>query len=94
MTHADRHGSMLKLFVGIMIAHWLEHIVQAYQLYGMGYERHHAMGLLGQAYPWLVHSEWMHFGYAVLTFLGLVILRDGFSGTALGWWKAALIIQI
>jgi len=94
MTHADRHGIMLKLFAGIMIAHWLEHIVQAYQVYGMGYERHHAMGLLGQAYPWLVHSEWMHFGYAVLTFLGLIILRDGFSGAALGWWNAALIIQI
>jgi hypothetical protein len=94
MTSADRHGMLLKIFAGIMIAHWLEHIVQAYQVYEMGYERHHAMGLLGQIYPWLVHSEWMHFGYAVLTLLGLVILRNGFSGSALAWWNAALIIQI
>lgn len=94
MTSTDRHGMLLKIFVAIMIAHWLEHIVQAYQVYGMGYERHHAMGMLGQIYPWLVHSEWMHFGYAVLTMLGLVILRDGFSGYALAWWNAALIIQI
>jgi hypothetical protein len=94
MTSADRHGMLLKIFAGIMIAHWLEHIVQAYQVYVLGYERHHAMGLLGQIYPWLVHSEWMHFGYAVLTLLGLVILRSGFSGSARAWWNAALIIQI
>jgi hypothetical protein len=94
MTRADRHGMMLKIFVAIMIAHWLEHIVQAYQVYAMGYERHHAMGLLGQVYPWLVHSEWMHFGYAILTWLGLVILRDGFSGSARAWWDAAVIIQV
>jgi len=94
MTHADRHGMMLKLFVVIMIAHWMEHIVQAYQVYVMGYERHHAMGLLGQFYPWLVHSEWMHFGYAVLTALGLVILRGGFTGAARVWWDTAVIIQI
>jgi hypothetical protein len=93
MTHADRRGMMLKVFVAIMIAHWLEHIVQAYQVYALGYERHHAMGLLGQFYPWLVHSEWMHFGYAVLTWLGLVILR-GFSGSARVWGDTAVIVQI
>jgi hypothetical protein len=94
MAHADRGGMMLKIFVAIMMAHWLEHIFQAYQVYVMGYERHHAMGMLGQLYPWLVHSEWMHFGYAVLTWLGLVFLRHEFSGSARTWWDAALIIQI
>ena len=94
MTSVDRHGMLLRIFAAIMIAHWLEHIVQAYQVYGLKCERHHAMGLLGYYYPWLVHSEWMHFGYAVLTFLGLVILRDGFSGSARVWWDTAVIIQI
>lgn len=94
MAHPDRRGMMLKIFVAIMMAHWLEHIFQAYQVYVMGYERHHAMGILGQLYPWLVHSEWMHFGYAVLTWLGLVFLRHEFSGSARTWWDAALIIQI
>jgi hypothetical protein len=94
MKLALRHGTLLKIFVVIMIAHWLEHIVQAYQVYAMGYDRHHAMGLLGQFYPWLVHTEWMHFGYAALTMLGLVILHDGFSGSARTGWNVALIIQV
>jgi hypothetical protein len=76
-----------------MVAHWLEHIIQAYQVYVLGYERHHAMGLLGQIYPWLVHSEWMHFGYAVLTYLGLILLRESFRDSGLLWWDAALLIQ-
>jgi hypothetical protein len=94
MIGEARHKMWLKIFVAIMIAHWLEHIVQAYQVYVLGYPRHHAMGLLGQFFPWLVHSEWMHFGYAVLTFLGLIILRDSFLGSARAWWNAAVIIQI
>jgi hypothetical protein len=83
----------LKIFVGLMLAHWLEHIVQAYQVYVLGYERHDAMGLLGQIYPWLVHSEWMHFGYAAMTYLGLLLLRASFRNSALVWWDAALMIQ-
>ncbi len=94
MRDVSPHGTILKVFVAVMIAHWLEHIVQAYQVYAMGHERHHAMGLLGQFYPWLMHSEWLHFGYAFLTFVGLAILRGGFSSPALRWWNAALIIQI
>jgi hypothetical protein len=94
MQQSRIHGITLKSFAVIMIAHWLEHGVQAYQVYLLGYERHHALGLLGQFYPWLVHSEWMHFGYALLTWLGLIFLRDSFSGSAKLWWDLALIIQI
>jgi hypothetical protein len=94
MILADRHGIALRLFAAIMVAHWLEHIVQAYQVYALGYEPHHALGLLGQFYPWLVHSEWMHFGYAILTFVGLVLLRQAFCGPALAWWNIALVVQV
>lgn len=76
-----------------MVAHWLEHIVQAYQVWGLGYERHHAGGLLGQVFPWLMHSEWLHFSYALLTFAGLLLLYRAFDGPALTWWKVALAIQ-
>jgi hypothetical protein len=93
MSSDRRNEWMLKIFAWLMVAHWLEHVVQAYQVWGLGYERHHAGGLLGQIFPWLMHSEWLHFAYAVLTFAGLVLLYRAFSGSALAWWKAALIIQ-
>jgi hypothetical protein len=59
MNIVDCREIMLKIFVGVMIAHWLEHLVQAYQVYVLGYERHHAMGLVGHFYPWLVYTEWI-----------------------------------
>jgi hypothetical protein len=93
MYIAQRHNTMLKIFVVLMVAHWMEHAVQAYQVYALGYERHHAGGLLGQIYPWLMHSEWLHFAYAVLTFVGLLLLQRGFIGPARAWWNAALVIQ-
>lgn len=84
---------MLKIFASLMVAHWAEHLVQAYQVWGLGYARHHAGGILGQIFPWLMHSEWLHFVYAVLTFAGLLLLYRAFSGLALIWWKTALVIQ-
>src|SRR5579872_2058673 len=94
MMNPRRYNFMLKLFAGLMLLHWLEHIVQAYQVYVLGYERHHALGLLGEIYPWLVHSEWLHFGFAILTLAGLVLLLPGFQDRARVWWNGALLIQI
>ena len=94
MYNPQRHNMMLKIFVGLMVAHWSEHLVQAYQVYVLGYERHHARGLLGQLYPWLMHSEWLHFGYALLTLAGLLLLYRGFCGPALAWWNVALVVQV
>ena len=93
--YSDRRNEwMLKIFAGLMVAHWAEHLVQAYQVWGLGYERHHARGLLGQFFPWLMHSEWLHFAYAVLTLAGLLLLYRAFDGPALAWWKTALVIQV
>lgn len=93
MLSDRKYDFLLKLFAFLMVGHWAEHLVQAYQVWALGYERHHAGGILGQFFPWLMHSEWLHFAYAVLTFAGLVLLYRAFSGTALMWWKAALVIQ-
>jgi hypothetical protein len=93
MSNDHKYNIMLKGFAVLMVAHWLEHLVQAYQVWGLGYERHHARGVLGQVFPWLMHSEWLHFAFAVLTFAGLALLYRAFSGPALVWWQAALIIQ-
>lgn len=94
MKNRRYQNLMLMLFAGLLLAHWLEHLVQAYQVYVLGFERHHALGLLGQVYPWLVHSEWLHFGFAVLTLAGLLMLVRGFSGRARAWWNVALAIGI
>lgn len=94
MTFGDRYGLDLKISVAVKIERWLEHIVQAYQVCVMGYERPHALVLLGRFCPRLVDTEWMRFGYSVLIWLGLVVLREGFSRSAQAWWDAAATAEI
>jgi hypothetical protein len=74
-------------------AHWIEHLFQAYQVYVLEMPRHHALGALGYLFPSLMHSEWLHYWYAVVMFVGLGLLIDEFSGTARRWWGVALYIQ-
>lgn len=83
----------LTIFAGICAAHVGEHAAQAFQVYALRYPPHAARGVLGQFWPWLVHSETLHFGYAVLMLAGLYWLRDLFSGAAGTWWRVALGIQ-
>src|SRR5947207_3644509 len=60
------HKRALQAFVLIVLAHWAEHLVQAYQVYVLKWPMHQARGVLGQAFPWLVHSEVLHYGYALI----------------------------
>jgi hypothetical protein len=62
----------MKIFGLVMIAHWLEHIFQAYQVYVLHMNRECALGMLGMKYPWLIRTESLHFGFAVLTTVGIV----------------------
>lgn len=87
------HRLALNLFMLIVIAHWAEHLAQAYQIWALGWTRPQAGGVLGLAYPWLVKSEWMHYGYALVMLAGLWLLRPGFVGRARTWWTVALAIQ-
>jgi hypothetical protein len=77
----------------IVVAHWAEHLVQAYQIWVLGRPRPEARGVLGQWFPWLVTSEWLHYGYAIVMLAGLFLLRPGFVGQARVWWTVALVIQ-
>jgi hypothetical protein len=88
------HRPVLFIFMFIVIAHWAEHLAQAYQIYGMGMHRQHALGALGMVFPWLVTSEWLHYGYALIMLIGLIVLRPAFVGTARVWWTIALAIQV
>lgn len=87
------HKRSLNLFMFIVLAHWAEHLTQAFQIYVLGWARPRAGGFLGLFFPWLVSSEVLHYGYAIVMLVGLLMLRKGFTGTSRKWWTAALAIQ-
>ena len=74
------HERALQLFMLIVLGHWAEHLAQAIQIYALGWPRPQAGGVLGLWYPWMVGSEVLHYGYAVVMLAGLWVLRKGFTG--------------
>ncbi|MFY1636927.1 hypothetical protein ACN27F_27215 [Solwaraspora sp. WMMB335] len=87
------HKAALNVFLFVTLAHWAEHLVQAYQIWVLGFSRPQARGVLGQYFPWLVSSEWLHYGYAIVMLSFLFLLRPGFVGRSRTWWTIALVIQ-
>ncbi|HUF37044.1 MAG TPA: hypothetical protein VMN57_00850 [Anaerolineales bacterium] len=87
------HEKALWVYVFIVVAHWMEHLIQAYQIFVSGWARSEARGMLGLWMPGLVSSEILHFAYAVFVIGGLILLRPGMRGLARFWWDAALIFQ-
>lgn len=87
------HRLGLWLFMAIVVGHWVEHILQAIQVYALGWDRPDARGALGMAFPWLATSETLHYGYAVTMLIGLLLFTPGFVGTSRRWWLIALGIQ-
>ena len=77
----------------IVLAHWAEHLAQAFQIYALGWPVPESRGVLGLWFPFLVKSEIMHYGYALVMLVGLWMLRPGFTGRSYRWWTAALVIQ-
>ncbi len=92
--NGSRHRMALNLFAVVVLAHWAEHAVQAFQVWALGTPRPKALGVLGQTWPDLVRTESLHYFYAVVMIAGLVALRRGFRGPGRGWWTAALAIQV
>jgi hypothetical protein len=88
------HKPAVYAFLVIVLAHWAEHLTQAVQIYLLGWPRPQAGGVLGLWIPWLVTSEWLHYGYAIVMLAGFWLLRHGFTGRARTWWTVALGIQI
>jgi hypothetical protein len=87
------HRAALWTFMAIVLAHWMEHIAQAIQVFALGWERPASRGVLGLLFPWLVSSESLHYFYAIVMLAGLLLLRPGFVGRARVWWDVALGIQ-
>jgi hypothetical protein len=92
--NGPRHELALQVFMFIVLAHWAEHLLQALQIYVLGWPVPEARGVLGYFYPWLIKSESLHYGYAVVMLAGLWLLRPGFTGVRdRRWWTIALCIQ-
>jgi hypothetical protein len=87
------HERALQVFTLIVLAHWAEHLAQALQIYALGWPVPEARGVLGLWYPWLVKSEVLHYGYALVMLIGIWSLRPGFVGKSRTWWTVALAIQ-
>jgi len=87
------HRAALTALMVVVIAHWAEHIAQAYQLWVLDWPLPRARGVLGLPFPWLIKSEWLHYGYALVMLTGLFLLRPGFRGRSRRWWTIALVIQ-
>jgi hypothetical protein len=87
------HERANAVFLFIVLAHWAEHLLQAYQVYGLKLPRPEARGLLGQFFPWLVSSEVLHYAYALVMLVFLWVLRRGFVGRARTWWMVSFGIQ-
>ncbi len=87
------HKVALLSFLAIVLFHWLEHIIQAIQFFVLSWARPMSMGLVGMYYPWLMKTEVLHYGFALVMVIGLWVLRKGFTGTSYKWWMAAFWIQ-
>lgn len=92
--NAEWHEIGLRSFMAIVLAHWAEHLVQIFQIYVLGWPVPASRGLLGQFFPWLVQSETLHYGYAIVMLIGLFAFRKGFvNADERRWWNIALGVQ-
>lgn len=93
LIHGMWHGRMLALYMVLVVVHGIEHIMQVYQAFVLGWLRSESGGALGLWMPQLAMSEVLHFSYNLFQLLGLLILRGGFKGRARRWWNIAIVFQ-
>jgi hypothetical protein len=92
--NSDQHELGMRIFMFIVLAHWVEHLVQGLQIYVLGWPVPESRGVLGLFFPWLIRSETLHYGYALVMLAGLWMLRKGFTGKLDHfWWMTAFWIQ-
>jgi hypothetical protein len=92
--NGQHHEIALRIFTVVVLAHWAEHLFQAFQIYVLGWPVPKSLGMLGLFYPWLVKSEVLHYVYALVMLAGLWAFRPGFTGVKdRRWWTIALGIQ-
>lgn len=90
---AKRTTWVMMVFAIVVLGHWAEHIVQALQVYLLGWPVSHAEGLLGLIWHGAADNEWLHWGYAVVMLVGLQWLSLAFRGTVFRLWSLAMGLQ-
>jgi hypothetical protein len=91
--NAEWHKPALQIYTAIVLLHWAEHLIQAFQVYALGWPLPEARGLLGIPFPVLVKSEGLHYAYAIFMLVVFWVLRKGFVGRSYVWWMIAFWIQ-
>lgn len=91
--NAEWHKYALWVYTAIILAHWGEHLAQAFQVYALGWPLNKSFGMLGMLWPELVKTEGLHYFYAVFMLGAFWVLRKGFVGRSYYWWMAAFWIQ-
>ncbi|MDZ7691411.1 MAG: hypothetical protein U5K69_09820 [Balneolaceae bacterium] len=87
------HERGLQIFMAVVLAHWAEHLVQAYQIWVLGWPLPESLGVIGYIYPWMFTSEILHYGYALVMLIGLWVFRKGFIKSSYTWWMISFWIQ-
>ena len=88
------HEFALRTYMVVVLAHWAEHLLQAFQIYVLGWPVPASRGLVGHFFPWVISSEILHYGYALVMLIGLFLLRPGFTQPRERmWWTISLGIQ-
>ena len=87
------HKQALWIYTAIVLAHWMEHLAQTTQIYLLGWPIPESRGVVGLWIPWVVTSEALHYGYALIMLIAFWILRKGFVGQSHWWWMLAFWIQ-
>jgi len=87
------HETALRIYAVIVLSHWVEHLVQAFQIFVLGWPRPQSLGLIGQIWPWVFQAEWLHYVYALVMLVGIWLVKDGFVGREKKWWMASFALQ-
>ena len=91
--NAEWHKPALLIYTAIVLAHWGEHLFQAFQVYVLNWPLNKSYGMVGLVWPELVKTESLHYGYALFMLVAFWVMRKGFVGRSYYWWMAAFWIQ-
>ena len=90
------HLRTLLFYSLVVLGHFGEHLVQAYQVFVLHWHLRIAGGVLGFYYPKLAQNEVLHIAYNSAQLTGLILLFPGFQRSSKGarrWWNVALVAQ-